>query len=261
MKAAIIGALLAASTVLAAPHTARRRAAHEKRLSQRRTSLPQYVEGDHTDLNSTAQYSTNWAGAVLVGTGYTSVSGTIKVPTPKAPAGDNGGSYAASAWVGIDGDTCQTAILQTGVDFTIEDGEASFQAWYEWYPDYAYNFDSMTINAGDEITMVVTSTGTTSGEAIIENKTSGQKVSQQFSNENGALCNTNAEWIVEDFEQGGGLVPFCNFDAVTFTGATVTSNGKPTGVTGSQVLNIKQSNVVLTSCSVSGESDVTCKYV
>lgn len=27
--------------------------------------------------------------------------------------------HAASAWVGIDGDTCDTAILQTGLDFTI----------------------------------------------------------------------------------------------------------------------------------------------
>ena len=30
---------------------------------------------------------------------------------------------SATAWVGIDGDTCTGAILQTGVDFTVESGE------------------------------------------------------------------------------------------------------------------------------------------
>lgn len=45
--------------------------------------------------------------------------------------------YAASAWVGIDGDTADNSILQTGVDFYAEGGEVGFDAWYEWYPDYA----------------------------------------------------------------------------------------------------------------------------
>lgn len=45
--------------------------------------------------------------------------------------------YAASAWVGIDGDTAQNSILQTGVDFYVEGSSVSYDAWYEWYPDYA----------------------------------------------------------------------------------------------------------------------------
>jgi hypothetical protein len=53
------------------------------------------------------------------------VTGTFKVPTPSAPSGGSG-TYSASAWVGIDGDTCDSAILQTGVDFTIDGGEVSF---------------------------------------------------------------------------------------------------------------------------------------
>lgn len=57
------------------------------------------------------EYSSNWAGAILIGTGYTSVTGTFTVPTPSS-------SGSGSAWVGIDGDTCSTAILQTGIDWT-----------------------------------------------------------------------------------------------------------------------------------------------
>ena len=35
--------------------------------------------------------------------------------------------HAASAWVGIDGDTCANAILQTGIDFTVtEDGSVRY---------------------------------------------------------------------------------------------------------------------------------------
>lgn len=54
------------------------------------------------------------------------------MPTPSKPSG--GGAlktYSASAWVGIDGDTCETAILQTGIDFTYRLGAVSFDAWYE----------------------------------------------------------------------------------------------------------------------------------
>ena len=35
-------------------------------------------------------------------------------------------SGAASAWVGIDGEACQNAMLQAGVDFTITDGKVSY---------------------------------------------------------------------------------------------------------------------------------------
>ncbi len=48
------------------------------------------------------------------------MTGTFVVPTPSAPDG------AASAWVGIDGDTCGNAILQTGVDFDYSGGSISF---------------------------------------------------------------------------------------------------------------------------------------
>ena len=57
---------------------------------------------------------------------YTQVTATFTVPTPQLPSGETG-MHAASAWVGIDGDTCGSAILQTGLDFTVdEDGSASY---------------------------------------------------------------------------------------------------------------------------------------
>lgn len=93
------------------------------------------------------EYSSNWGGAVLSegavrcifnlyilcllthdlqqGT-WTGVTGTFTVPVPSEPSGDSAGWASASAWVGIDGDTCGSAILQTGVDFTIQNGAVSY---------------------------------------------------------------------------------------------------------------------------------------
>lgn len=211
---------------------------------------------------SHVEYSSNWAGAVLIGTGFETVVGTITVPTPKEPSGGSSRTeYAASAWVGIDGDTCETAILQTGVDFYVEGSSVGFDAWYEWYPNYAYDFSGFSVSAGDEIKMTVTATSTSSGSATLENLSTGASVTETFSSESNKLCRTNAEWIVEDFEEGNSLVPFADFGTVTFTGASATTtSGATDGVSGATIIDIEQNGKVLTSCGTSGSSTVTCTY-
>ena len=129
------------------------------------------------------------------------------------------------------------------------------KAWYEWYPDYAYDFSGISISAGDVIKATVTAHSTTSGVAIIENVTTGKTVTKDLTSSS-ALCEQDAEWIVEDFEEGGGLVPFANFGTVTFYDASASSY-TPSGAT---IIDIKQNNKVLTSVSTSGSS-VTVKYV
>ena len=57
--------------------------------------------------------------SVLQGT-FTSVTGTFKVPTPHAPEG------SAAVWVGIDGDTCLQASLQTGIEVSLTNGHGSY---------------------------------------------------------------------------------------------------------------------------------------
>lgn len=213
--------------------------------------------------NSDVSYSSNWAGAVLIGSGYKSVTGTIVVPTPKMPSGGSSRTeYAASAWVGIDGDTCQTAILQTGVDFYVEGTSVSFDAWYEWYPDYAYTFSGFSVAAGNSIKMTATATSTSAGSVTIQNLSTGKSVTHSFSGESNKLCETNAEWIVEDFQSGNSMVPFADFGTVTFTSCSVTTtSGSTLGVTGAEILDIKQGSTVYTDCSTSGTSTVTCTYI
>lgn len=142
MKFSTIALLATAEVALGARLTEQRRARHAEKFAKRaanRHSSPRIAAPDVAyNETSHVSYSTNWAGSVYTSTGITYVTGTIVVPTPSA--GSSGGikaaleGYCASAWVGIDGDTCDTAILQTGVDFCYEDGDVSFDAWYEWYP-------------------------------------------------------------------------------------------------------------------------------
>ncbi|KAJ7039098.1 aspergillopepsin [Mycena alexandri] len=190
-----------------------------------------------------AEFSSNWAGASFespAGT-YKAVTGTFVVPSPTAPSGGSG-TFAASAWVGIDGDTCGSAILQTGIDFTVSNGRVSYDAWFEYFPAFATDFTGITIAAGNTIKLTATVASATSGSVTIENVSTGVTVSKALTS-SARLCQENAEWIVEDFEEGNSLVPFADFGTVTFTNAVATLNSK-----------------VLTSVSTSSSS-VTVQYV
>jgi hypothetical protein len=263
-----VQALLVAGA-LAAPKGRGVSARVEERSQRSRLShvkLPatgtQEINGAQDGNRTNVDYSSNWSGAVLTappsGTTFTAVSAQFTVPTPKAVGGQAG---ASSAWVGIDGDTYQDAILQTGVDFNVDaDGTTSFDAWYEWLPDYAHDFSGITIKAGDKISVSVVSSSSTSGTATIENLTNGDKVTKDLTSSS-ALGGQNAEWIVEDFESGGSLVTLDNFGTVTFTEATAgVSDGSSVGTDGADIIDIKQNNKVLTSVSVPSSSEVVVTY-
>jgi hypothetical protein len=257
-----LATLVLAGSALAAPkmNSRDRFARRIARRSEARSSQPRLPADGIVDLstnNTHVQYSSNWAGAVISKSSatWTAVTGTFTVPTPKAPSGST--AYA-SAWVGIDGDTCGNAILQTGLDFNVESGRVSYDAWYEWYPDYAYDFSGISFSAGDSVTTTVKATSKTAGTATIKNNSKGTSVTHTFSGQP-ALCEYDAEWIVEDFESGSSLVPFANFGTVTFSGASASSSSGSTGPSGATIIDIQQSNKVLTSCSASSSS-VTCSY-
>ncbi|KAJ6455961.1 aspergillopepsin [Mycena vitilis] len=257
-------ALLATTAFAANPRlegriARRREGAHMSGPRLPSTGINSLVKGNTTH----AEVSSNWAGAAFesaAGT-YKSVTGTFVVPTPKVPSGSStSGTYAASAWVGIDGDTCGSAILQTGIDFTVSGGRVSFDAWYEYFPDFAHDFTGISIAAGNSIKLTVSAASATSGTATIENVSTGQTVSKSLTS-TARLCQENAEWIVEDFEEGSSLVPFANFGTVTFTGASAgTVSGGAVGPSGAVIIDLEQNNKVLTSVS-SSSSSVTVSYV
>lgn len=90
---------------------------------------------DSSSEPSRSGYTQNWAGAALSGTGFNSIVGTWRTTRVRAPPGqyvNAQDSYCASAWIGIDGRTCHTAVLQAGVDSCSNIHGASYSAWYKW---------------------------------------------------------------------------------------------------------------------------------
>lgn len=112
--------------------------------------------------------------------------------------------------------------------------------------------------------MTVVATSTTGGTATIENETTGVTVTQTFTDvTDGSLCETNAEWIVEDFSECTGssctLVPFADFGTITFTDPSALEDGTTVTPSGATIIDIEQDNTILTSCSASS-TEVTCTY-
>jgi hypothetical protein len=83
-----VSILLCAEAALAARFTEKRRETRQARQQAKRNDLTRQSKpmmksdfaGEATN-NSFVEYSSNWAGAVLIGTGYTSVTGVVVVPT------------------------------------------------------------------------------------------------------------------------------------------------------------------------------------
>ncbi len=101
----LAGTALLVGGAVAAPHTAKRAERHRQRAANKQSSPNQRITDGVISNETYVSYSTNWAGAVLVSTGFTEVTASFVVPTPSS-------SGSGAAWVGIDGDTCSTAILQ-----------------------------------------------------------------------------------------------------------------------------------------------------
>ncbi|CAI7597071.1 unnamed protein product [Penicillium glandicola] len=232
-----------------------------------RQSLPAEKKGvllkEETE-GADVQYSKNWAGVVRekppASATYSAVSATFTVPEPTA-TNDSGEMQAVSAWVGIDGDTYTKAILQTGIDAYIQNGERTFDAWYEWYPLSAENFD-LQLSAGDVVVTKVETYSPSKGAAIIENKSTGQSVTKTLSapSTSATLAGQNAEWIVEDFNAGNSMVPLANFGKVDFTGAQAEAGGAKYGINNATVLDIQQNGNVKAHVEVLSDTEFSVTY-
>ena len=275
LSTAILSNVLFATAILAAPRghglaeRVARRAANT-RLTHPLIPVPPpttTTEVDPDDNATHVQYSSNWAGAVLTappaGQTFNAVSAQFNVPTPSVPPGGSSGtSYSASAWVGIDGDTYGNAILQSGIDFTIQNGRVSYDAWYEWYPNYAIDFSGISMSAGNTMSVSVTSTSASAGNVVLQNLSTGQKVTKSLTapSSSSHLGGQNAEWIVEDFESGSSLVNLANFGTVTFTNAVAKTPSETLGTNGATIIEIKSGNSVLTDVTIPSSSSVKVTY-
>jgi len=241
MFTSIIINVLLATSAFAAPRAklgstlAERVAARTARRGN--TMIPSTSRVPASTDASHAEFSTVWAGAVFksppAGQKFTSVTGRFNAPIPSRPAGSTSGAFSAAAWVGIDGYTFQSAILQSGIDFTISgNGAISYHAWFEWFPSPATDFIGISISPGDTIQVLIFANSTISGIVALENLSTGTFVNATVfaPSLSAALGGQNAEWIVEDFKSNGSSVNFANFSPVTFTETLAFTDNSTTGV-------------------------------
>lgn len=174
--------------------------------------------------------SANWAGYVVGGKSFSSVSGTWTVPTASAdPSSDQ--SYSAT-WLGLGGSSNQSqALEQAGTESDYVNGQPQYSAWYELLPAGQQKLN-LTVHPGDKISTTVNVNGTTVTVSMTD-QTTGRSITKTARMSNPDT--SSAEWIVEApaAEGVGGssqILPLADFGKVTFTSATATADGHTGGI-------------------------------
>ncbi len=167
--------------------------------------------------------SQNWSGYVATAGPYTAVTGTFNVPSlsPGTPDQD-----MVSEWVGIDGSD-NGSLIQAGVTEVPEpydSGVFDVFAWWEVLPFSSQPVATMTVSAGDEVTVAIAQVSGTTWTIHLTDTTTGQSYTQNVGY-NGP--GTSVEWIVEAptdsvNDQQLGLAPFS--PAVNFGGLSAIGN-------------------------------------
>ena len=101
--------------------------------------------------------------------------------------------------------------------------------------------------------LTVSASSTTAGTATIENLSTNTTVMQQLTSSS-VLCEENAEWLLEVYEESGGSIP--DFGTLTIADAYATTGSGSIGPSGAVILDIEGE----VSVSVSS-STVTIEYV
>ncbi|MHB8644775.1 MAG: G1 family glutamic endopeptidase [Thermomicrobiales bacterium] len=169
---------------------------------------------------ATAAPTLNWSGYEVDTQKITAVHAAWIVPSVIAPPATG---YAAT-WVGIGG-TMTDDLIQAGTEQDIENGVATYYAWVEALPDSALGVSPRRLPAhpGDLFSVTITNTGGNDWTALLENRTTGQRLSLTTTYQS---CECSAEWIEEvPVVDGVDNPALANFGAVTFLEATATVSG------------------------------------
>ncbi len=169
---------------------------------------------------TTAAPTLNWSGYEAHAKNITAVHAAWIVPTVVAPPATG---YAAT-WVGIGGSDTDD-LIQAGTEQDIENGVPTYYAWVEALPDDALGLSPRRLPAqpGDLFSVTITNTGGNDWTVLLENRTTGQRLSLTTTYQS---CNCSAEWIEEVPEVAGVDDPLiANFGTVSFTEATATVGG------------------------------------
>jgi len=186
--------------------------------------------------------SPNWGGYVVPSTTpVTDVSGQFTIPTLDCNQTADAG---VSTWVGIGGGGASAGdLLQTGVRSDCIGGvQHDDVGWWEEAPELPeVDFTDMSVSAGNVMRATVVQNSDRSWTTRIDDLTTGISGVMTTGQAYGTILDANptswldeeglttsvsygggytAEWIVEDYELNGTLVPLADFGTATFTNLT-----------------------------------------
>ena len=201
----------------------------------------------HGGVAGTNEYSSsNWSGYAVIGApgAYRSVSSSWTQPLLNC-AGATVPTYSAY-WVGLDGFGTQT-VEQIGTEGNCDNGQGSYYAWYEMYPNNPYEVSiGLAINPGDKISAAVNYTPASTTKVIqnhgrsrstktvttpasytlsINDATTRKSFATSLS-PTVTYARSSAE-VIAEAPYSGGILPLANYGTTSFSAAKV--NGLPLG--------------------------------
>jgi hypothetical protein len=187
--------------------------------------------------------SDNWSGYAIAAVSGSSLSFTVAdgswtVPTANCsvtPGTRTSPAYAAF-WVGLDGFS-SSSVEQTGTDSDCDGTTPTYYAWYEFYPNPAYELLNFPVSPGDHISAQVSYNSSRSEFTItITNVT--ENTSYTKSSKVSGAKRSSAEWIAEApcCARGNSPLPLSDFGTVDFgseyTGVSGTNNATDSSTSG-----------------------------
>lgn len=172
--------------------------------------------------------SLNWSGYVAAtnlqhpaNKSVTNVYGSWTVPTVLSSSAHTYSSF----WVGIDGYRSGT-VEQIGTEHDWVNGKQLNYAWFEMYPQGAYELVGFPVNRGDVMAGQVKYMGQDVFQLIIINYTKNTYavIPSSYTKNKNAL-RSSAEWIVEAPSSSQGVLPLANFQTGFLTNCSATING------------------------------------
>ena len=134
-----------------------------------------------------------------------------KVPTIKTSPNEPG-TQTVGFWVGLGGYSTGQ-LLQAGTAATVTGNSVSYWAWTEWVPA-GYNTDSLAIQAGDTVSVLVCAPETDHGYVSMMNQRTNVAISIGVTDQGGT---THLRWIDGRVDRRGHRHPeMPDFGSVTF---------------------------------------------
>jgi hypothetical protein len=156
----------------------------------------------------------NWSGYAVSGVGFTTVSGSWRVPTVNRTKNDR----YSSTWVGIDGFN-NSNLIQAGTEQDWFRGQPYYQAWWEILPavETPIPASKITVSPGDAMTVSITK-GIPNWTITVSDTTTGRSFTtlQAYTGPG-----TSAEWIQEAPTIGRATAALAVDSTVVFDHASV----------------------------------------